>query len=220
MAGEDLDGIYTRRYWRSLSPCAAALQRLLESQLQEVPRIDRIAARAKSPDRFLAKAERKTPDGTHKYAAPLDQIQDQIAARVIVLYTSDVPIVAKKIEDYYRHIERRTVVPDDNRAFGYAGVHYILALPGDAVPAEIRLDDAPSFFELQIRTLWQHAWSEANHDLGYKTPTSLSPDQERRHAFAAAQAWGADRIFEELHAEAEAAQHHVGDRVPQLPDAR
>jgi putative GTP pyrophosphokinase len=46
-----------------------------------------------------------------------------------------------------------------------------------------------------------HVWSEANHDLGYKQiadAAPLPPDATRRLAFTAAQAWGADRIFDEL----------------------
>jgi GTP pyrophosphokinase len=55
---------------------------------------------------------------------------------------------------------------------------------------------------LQIKTLFQHAWSEANHDLGYKP--ALAPvgvEDERRLAFTSAQAWGADHIFDELYSE-------------------
>jgi putative GTP pyrophosphokinase len=57
------------------------------------------------------------------------------------------------------------------------------------------------FFELQLKTLFQHAWSEADHDLGYKPSAELSLDQKRRLAFTAAQAWGADLIFDELYRE-------------------
>ncbi|WP_244619298.1 hypothetical protein [Rhizobium sp. 18055] len=60
-------------------------------------------------------------------------------------------------------------------------------------------DLVPNFFEIQVKTLFQHAWSEANHDLGYKPESDrLTSDQNRLLAFASAQAWGADRAFDEL----------------------
>ena len=71
-------------------------------------------------------------------------------------------------------------------------------LPRDAVPKSILLADAPGFFELQIKTLFQHAWSEANHDLGYKPETPFDTNQKRLMAYTSAQAWGADREFDRL----------------------
>jgi len=53
-------------------------------------------------------------------------------------------------------------------------------------------------FELQIKTLFQHAWAESEHDLAYKPVEDLPKDQRRRVAFVAAQAWGADHILHEL----------------------
>ena len=64
--------------------------------------------------------------------------------------------------------------------------------------AERDFEAVPEFFELQIKTLFQHAWSETHHDLGYKTRRKLTSDERRQIAFTAAQAWGADKIFDEL----------------------
>ena len=58
---------------------------------------------------------------------------------------------------------------------------------------------------MQIRTHFQHAWSEADHDLCYKANYKLSPAQLHQCAFTAAQAWGADRVLTELGAEIAAA---------------
>jgi ppGpp synthetase/RelA/SpoT-type nucleotidyltranferase len=91
------------------------------------------------------------------------------------------------------------MVPDSESEFGYIGKHYILAVPDDVYPddeGEAKL--IPKFFELQIKTLFQHAWSEANHDIAYKPVTTLTSLQKRQLAFTAAQAWGADQIFETL----------------------
>jgi putative GTP pyrophosphokinase len=148
--------------------------------------------------RFLGKAE-KQDNGKLKYTEPLAQIQDQLGARIITFYISDVQRVSDVIRKYYRPVESRTVVPDSEWEFGYFGVHFILLVPGDLIEPDMDRALVPDFFELQIKTLFQHAWSEAEHDLGYKPgATPLTADQKRRFAFTAAQAWGADRIFDEL----------------------
>jgi ppGpp synthetase/RelA/SpoT-type nucleotidyltranferase len=176
---------------------ATQLERVLKEQLAGVSRVDRISARAKSPIRFLAKAE-KLHEGARKYSDPMSQIQDQIGARVVVFYEDDVSEMSTLVERYYHAHERQVLVPESEWEFGYFGLHYVLALPADAVPRDLAIDDAPDVFELQIKTLWQHAWSEANHDLGYKPPEELTVDARRRLALTSAQAWGADRTFAEL----------------------
>jgi putative GTP pyrophosphokinase len=90
-------------------------------------------------------------------------------------------------------------VPESENEFGYEGRHFILFVPQDVVDESVGADESLEFFELQIKTLFQHAWSEAEHDLGYKPLSTLTSEQKRRLAFTAAQAWGADLIFDELH---------------------
>jgi putative GTP pyrophosphokinase len=189
---------YETLFAEVLAPIATRLQTVLHDHLAGIPRIDRISTRAKSPARFAAKALKLGDDGLPKYTEPFQQIQDQVGARVTVFYKQDVVSVSASIEQYFRNIEVRTIVPDSEWRFGYFGKHYVLALPKDAIPSDIPLSRAPTFFEMQVKTLWQHAWSEAEHDLGYKATEELSDDQKRRLAFTAAQAWGADRVFQEL----------------------
>lgn len=196
----DLRSAYEARFSSVLLPLAGRLEEHVIDTLSGVPRIDHIKARAKSVERFMDKAVR-TEAGTPKYSDPLSQIQDQLGARVVVHYLDDVDKVAAETEKYFRPIEMRDVVPDTESAFGYFGRHYVLFIPSDIthdIPSEL----APHFFELQIKTLFQHAWGEANHDLGYKPDHELQPDEKRCIAFASAQAWGADRMFNELHRKA------------------
>ena len=49
---------YERRYYAFLNRIANSLEALLRDHLRDVPDIDRIVARAKSPDRFAEKARR------------------------------------------------------------------------------------------------------------------------------------------------------------------
>jgi len=105
--------------------------------------------------------------------------------------------VSAIVEQYYTPIEKQNIVPDSVREFGYEGKHYIIFIP-DAILPVAPPGSYPKLFELQIRTLFQHAWAEAEHDLGYKPTQELTVEEKRRIAFTAAQAWGADSIFQEL----------------------
>jgi putative GTP pyrophosphokinase len=187
---------YRQRYERVLVPLSGRLDAYLRVVVKDYKRVDRISVRAKAVDRFVEKAT-KLNGGEPKYTDPLNQIQDQLGARVVTFYLSDVRELSARIEDFFGSIEVKHVIPDSPREFGYEGKHYILFIPQDVMnPADA--DDAPTFFELQIKTLFQHAWGEADHDLIYKPVGGLTADQRRRVAFTAAQAWGADRIFDEL----------------------
>ncbi len=188
---------YEQRYNNVLQPLAASLQKLIEGHFVGVPRIDRISTRAKSVDRFVAKAE-KVEGGNLKYADPLNEIQDQIGGRIVTFYLQDVQRIADHVREYFTPIEDRLVQPESDKEFDYVGKHYILFLPSDLFGHGIEAADAPEFFELQIKTLFQHSWSEANHDLGYKPNAPLTGHQRRRIAYSAAQAWGADQIFDQL----------------------
>lgn len=189
---------YQRRFRDVLSPVANNLEQLLKSYCSTCGHVDRIVARAKSPERFLQKASKIAEDGYPKYADPLEQIQDQIGARIVVFYLSDVDTVSATIERYLHRREATVVEPEVDEEFRYFGKHYILELPRDAVPDTLPFDAGPEVFELQIKTLFQHAWSEANHDLGYKPAMPLTAEQRRLLAYSSAQAWGADRVFDQL----------------------
>ena len=189
---------YRQRFENYLEPIADRLREHLIDRISSLERIDRITTRAKAVDRFVEKASRSDEGGTAKYSDPLNEIQDQIGARVVTFYLSDISRVASEIERYYAPIEVRTIVPDSPREFDYEGRHYIMLLPDDIVEPDWE-GHVPEFFELQVKTLFQHAWGEANHDLGYKPARDLERVEKRKIAFTSAQAWGADHIFDELH---------------------
>lgn len=194
----DIEGDYRLRHDKALTPIAGSLATYLKDLLKGIQRIDRVSTRPKSIDRFVAKAT-KLKDERPKYDDPLHQIQDQIGARIITFYLEDVPRVAGAVLPYFHAIERQKIVPEREWEFGYFGQHYILMLPTDVVDSSIDKALVPEFFELQIKTLFQHAWSEAEHDVGYKPGSQpLEADQLRQLAYTSAQAWGADRMFNEL----------------------
>lgn len=194
--GDALARQYGDRYENALKPAANALREHLADLLKEEPRIDRVTARAKDPASFLKKAK---TGSKRKYSEPLAQIQDQIGARIITFFRADVERLDGIIRSYFKTIEFRDRIPESEWEFGYFGRHYVLVLPSDVKGDSTDKSMLPDFFELQIKTLFQHAWSEAEHDLGYKPgSTPRSPDEKRKLAYTSAQAWGADQIFDEL----------------------
>lgn len=197
MTNTDLGNAYKKLYDEILCPIAIELELYLSTILSDVPHIDRVATRAKSPTRFADKALKVDDYGNLKYTNPLLQIQDQIGARVTVLYLSDVKSVKNAIENYLVSVEWAEKQPESDMEFGYFGEHYVIKIPDDAIPEGME-ERAPEFFELQIKTLFQHAWSEASHDIAYKAPRDLTSLENRQLAFSAAQAWGADQIFAEI----------------------
>ena len=192
-----LKSIYSERREKLLQPVCDRLQTLLLDYFNSEPRIDRVTTRAKTVKSFIEKAT-KQENGAAVYSDPLNQIQDQIGARIITFYRCDVERIASLVLKYFRPIEDHLIVPERDSECGYFGRHFVLFCPSDVFDQKSDADDGPKFFELQIKTLYQHAWSEANHNLGYKESQALTPEEKRKVAFTAAQSWGADTILEEL----------------------
>lgn len=191
----EFDQIYKqyKMHYDDLLLLAEELRNDLTEYLSSFQRIDRICVRVKSPERFSSKAI-KTINGKRKYTDPFKEIQDQIGARVITYYLSDVEKITKLVTEYYGSIEITEKRPDSFKEFGYFGKHFILFIPD-----EIRkVDPLPIFFELQIKTLFQHAWAECEHDLNYKSDSEIKFEDKQYIAYSSAQAWGADKIFDEL----------------------
>lgn len=182
----------------SLVSIAEKLQLFLNDLLEGVERVDSVTVRAKDPNRYFNKAIKVDNEGKPKYTNPKFEIQDQIGARITVFYLSDVERLKSIIVNQLRFIEEAAKSPSTEWEFGYFGHHFVVKLPDDVTADGQEEEDAPEFVELQIKTLFQHAWSEAHHDVGYKAIRELTSEERRKMAFTAAQAWGADTIFEEL----------------------
>lgn len=184
-----------RESYPVLEETANRIEAVLREILQNVDRVDQISTRVKNPERFLEKVSRLDEKGNKKYKYPFQEIQDQIGCRVVVFYLSDVSVVADRILHEFNEFEDQRVEGQEPDQFSYRARHFICQ-----IPPEIRHSLKPNInvFEIQISTLFQHAWAEANHDLAYKSPTDLSFENQRYLAFTAAQAWGADKIFEQI----------------------
>jgi hypothetical protein len=103
-------------------------------------------------------------------------VTDLVGLRVITYFEDGVDRVGKLVEarlavDFHHSTDKRA--SRDAARFGYRSLHYVCRAGGDALPAEAR-------YEIQARTLLEHAWAEIEHDLGYKSRDAVPADVRRR----------------------------------------
>ncbi|MDZ8081939.1 MAG: GTP pyrophosphokinase family protein [Nostoc sp. SerVER01] len=172
--------------------------------------IHTISSRIKSKDSLSKKIERK-----NKYSY-LRDITDIVGCRVITLYSDTVDEVAKIIESEFKIDEKNSIdkrkALEPNR-FGYLSLHYVASLcdirgqlPENTSVADFR-------FEIQIRSILQHAWAEIEHDLGYKSKNSPPQPIQRRFYRLAGLLETADEEFKNLRNEIEKYKGQVEDSI-------
>ena len=133
--------------------------------------------RVKEEKSLAGKLERKG-DGYNT----LEDITDILGCRIICFLSDEIDKIGKKVEesfvvDWENSSDKRAIIKED--AFGYLSLHYICSLPfGDKWPDEI----CGKKFEIQIRTILQHAWSAIHHDIGYKSDFGVPREIKRQFA--------------------------------------
>lgn len=154
-----------------------------------------VSGRTKDRQSALEKIERKS------YKKPSEQMTDLSGVRVIVFFESDITKVSKLIESSFS-VDKANSLNQDERLsvdqIGYRSVHFVCDL-GKArtkLPEFEGLDGLK--FELQVRTVLQHAWAELAHDRNYKFSGKLPPSIERNLYLYAGMLEIADKGFSQL----------------------
>ena len=168
-------------------------------------KINEIQCRAKDEKSFGAKA--MTPSDQNpeepKYKNPMSDITDLAGVRVITFFPSTVSKVCQLIQEEFDAFQRvdHTATAEREERLGYSSVHYLVRLDSN----RNRLSEYKKFVgltaEIQVRTVLQHAWAEIEHDIRYKSTSTIPQAISRRFMTLAGLLEIADREFEAIQAE-------------------
>jgi len=154
-----------------------------------------IDGRAKDVESAVEKVKRKG------YIDPKAQMTDITGVRIIVYFETDVARVCEIIRSAFRVDDANSSNTDERMSadqVGYRSMHFVCDLGDDRtkLPEFHALEGLK--FELQVRTVLQHAWAELAHDRNYKLAGSLPRHLERRLFLLAGLLETADQGFDDL----------------------
>ncbi|MFG2835568.1 GTP pyrophosphokinase family protein [Streptomyces zaomyceticus] len=152
--------------------------------------------------RVKAKAStiRKLEDPAKNYTG-ISDLTDMLGVRIVTYFPDDVDRVAEVIRQEFEiddenSIDKRSLLDPDR--FGYLSLHFIAQLKSPRIELAEYTRFKEFVFEVQVRSILQHAWAEIEHDLGYKSSSALPPEIKRRFSRVAGMLEVADSEFQAI----------------------
>ncbi|MEN5047104.1 GTP pyrophosphokinase [Pseudomonas koreensis] len=171
--------------------------------------------RAKDTESLVTKATK--PEKS--YTDPFKEITDLVGLRVIAFYEDDLPKIEKQIRNtFILTREKEVKKPNSTANFGYRSVHYIVRLNPEA-PDIGEFDKVADLdFEIQIRTVLQHAWAAISHKLEYKQKNEVPDNLARKLSRLSALFEIADDEFVSLRSISEQENEKIDKKVGRNED--
>lgn len=178
-----------------------ALSKKVESIIKEVldnnegTNYHSVTSRPKTVDSFKKKALKK------HYDNPITEITDLAGVRVITYFDSDAKKVSNILSNLFETDPEHSIDKSEQLGIdrvGYRSIHFVTKFSEDRckLPEYQRFEGM--YFEIQIRTILQHAWAEIEHDRNYKFSGVLPPEIQRRFKVLSGVLELADREFDSI----------------------
>lgn len=111
------------------------------------------------------------------------QLNDFVGIRLILLFKRDLDKCRKLVEENLEIVEQEdTASRLDESQFGYQSYHYVIKLPEKWLSTPTLSDFSEYKAEIQVRTIAQHIWAAASHNLQYKQEDNV-PETVRRSIY-------------------------------------
>lgn len=139
-------------------------------------------------------------DGKNKYQH-LSEITDIVGLRIISYFETDVEkivaLLSKEFKiDEVNSIDKKKILDPDR--FGYLSYHIICSINDERAQLREYKNYKDLKFEIQVRTILQHAWAEIEHDIGYKSNIAVPREFRRKFSRIASMLEIADDEFSRL----------------------
>lgn len=174
-----------------------------------------VAARTKSVESFRQKASRTVYSGEEgqerelEFPDPISMMHDIVGIRVIVQLPRQVKAAAQIIKrcrnEFYIESDREKETGSvETGTYGYSSRHLIVRPKDNQTVADYEARHPqrvlPFVFEIQIRTILTHAWSEFEHEIRFKRRNSeaWTPYLDREFTGAAAMLDSVEHLFTDI----------------------
>lgn len=186
---------FTRRHGTYESAVKRLKELLRQLCADHGVKVHKIEARAKDVGSFVQKLVRLGG----RFTDPLGQMQDLVGLRVIVHTLGEIEMVSRVVDAQFDVIESADkLVSLRFDQFGYRSLHKMFRLR----PRHAALFEWSAFadmlFELQVRTVLQHAWAVTSQKVQYKRADPLPPAEHRKLARMSGLLEMADEQLQEL----------------------
>lgn len=167
--------------WEKDKPKYDELGRLIsafiKSTITDYEILPEVSYRTKELLSIVKKIKKKLREKEYSY----NHINDKLGLRIICTFNDEMQKIDEYLHKYFdiKRVERKQESLDFNK-LGYISNHYDAGIKTSIRQFSKHNHLKDLVFEIQVRTLNQHAWSNTAHSLSYKQEADISPTLKRK----------------------------------------